>query len=117
MGPTKPTDVEAFSECRPLGRFVACNRHQTVAVGVTKSVEKKEYESGANKIKRRLILNVDLLHPTLKGGADVGVGVIKSVEKKKFGYGVEGIKSAFIKIGKPLGGCSGSFTSSSSAPV
>ncbi|KAH7521712.1 hypothetical protein FEM48_Zijuj07G0061800 [Ziziphus jujuba var. spinosa] len=49
--PTKPTDVEAFSECPPLGRFVACNRHQTVAVGVTKSVEKKEYESGANKIK------------------------------------------------------------------
>ncbi|KAH7521722.1 hypothetical protein FEM48_Zijuj07G0062800 [Ziziphus jujuba var. spinosa] len=38
MAPTKPMVVEAFSEYPPLGQFVARNRHQTVAVGVLKSV-------------------------------------------------------------------------------
>ncbi|KAH7521727.1 elongation factor 1-alpha [Ziziphus jujuba] len=48
MVPTKPMVVEAFSEYPPLGRFVARDRFRTVAVGVIKSVEKKEYPRGAN---------------------------------------------------------------------
>ncbi|CAK89993.1 unnamed protein product (macronuclear) [Paramecium tetraurelia] len=40
--PTKPICVEAFSEYPPLGRFAVRDMKQTVAVGVIKSVEKKE---------------------------------------------------------------------------
>ncbi|GMH07911.1 hypothetical protein Nepgr_009751 [Nepenthes gracilis] len=42
MIPTKPMVVETFSEYPPLGRFAVRDMRQTVAVGVIKSVEKKE---------------------------------------------------------------------------
>jgi len=40
--PSKPMCVEAFSDYPPLGRFAVRDMRQTVAVGVIKSVEKKE---------------------------------------------------------------------------
>ncbi|TXG73912.1 hypothetical protein EZV62_002491 [Acer yangbiense] len=42
MLPTKPMVVETFSEYPPLGRFAVRDMRQTVAVGVIKSVEKKD---------------------------------------------------------------------------
>jgi len=42
MIPTKPMTVETFAEYPPLGRFAVRDMRQTVAVGVIKSVEKKE---------------------------------------------------------------------------
>ena len=42
MIPTKPMCVEAFSDYAPLGRFAVRDMRQTVAVGVIKSVEKKD---------------------------------------------------------------------------
>ena len=42
MVPTKPMVVEAFQEYPPLGRFAVRDMKQTVAVGVIKSVSKKE---------------------------------------------------------------------------
>ena len=42
MEPTKPLCVEVFSEYPPLGRFAVRDMKQTVAVGVIKSVDKKE---------------------------------------------------------------------------
>ncbi|XP_014511905.1 elongation factor 1-alpha-like [Vigna radiata var. radiata] len=42
MIPTKPMVVETFSEYPPLGRFAVRDMRQTVAVGVIKSVEKKD---------------------------------------------------------------------------
>merc|ERR1739844_678703 len=42
MVPSKPMCVEAFSEYAPLGRFAVRDMRQTVAVGVIKSVNKKE---------------------------------------------------------------------------
>ena len=42
MVPQKPMCVEAFSEYPPLGRFAVRDMRQTVAVGVIKSVTKKE---------------------------------------------------------------------------
>ncbi|CAL9045891.1 unnamed protein product [Musa banksii] len=42
MIPTKPVVVETFSEYPPLGRFAVRDMRQTVAVGVIKSVEKKD---------------------------------------------------------------------------
>ena len=41
--PTKPMVVEAFANYPPLGRFAVRDMRQTVAVGVIKTVEKKEY--------------------------------------------------------------------------
>jgi elongation factor 1-alpha len=41
--PSKPMCVEKFSEYAPLGRFAVRDMRQTVAVGVIKAVEKKEY--------------------------------------------------------------------------
>lgn len=41
MKPTKPMCVETFSEYPPLGRFAVRDMKQTVAVGVIKSVEKR----------------------------------------------------------------------------
>ncbi|KAH7521719.1 hypothetical protein FEM48_Zijuj07G0062500 [Ziziphus jujuba var. spinosa] len=51
MVPIEPIVVEAFSVYPPLGRFVARDRHLTVAIGVIKSVEKKEYPYGASNMK------------------------------------------------------------------
>lgn len=42
MLPTKPMCVEPFTQYPPLGRFAVRDMRQTVAVGVIKSVEKKE---------------------------------------------------------------------------
>ncbi|XP_020377595.1 elongation factor 1-alpha 1-like [Rhincodon typus] len=42
MTPTKPMCVESFSAYPPLGRFAVRDMRQTVAVGVIKSVTKKE---------------------------------------------------------------------------
>uniref|UniRef100_A0A804PZ34 Elongation factor 1-alpha n=1 Tax=Zea mays TaxID=4577 RepID=A0A804PZ34_MAIZE len=42
MIPTKPMVVETFSAYPPLGRFAVRDMRQTVAVGVIKSVEKKD---------------------------------------------------------------------------
>ncbi|KAH6766239.1 GTP binding Elongation factor Tu family protein [Perilla frutescens var. hirtella] len=42
MIPTKPMVVETFSTYPPLGRFAVRDMRQTVAVGVIKSVEKKD---------------------------------------------------------------------------
>jgi len=42
LQPSKPLCVEAFSEYAPLGRFAVRDMRQTVAVGVIKSVEKKD---------------------------------------------------------------------------
>jgi len=44
--PSKPMCVESFSDYPPLGRFAVRDMRQTVAVGVIKSVEKKEAGSG-----------------------------------------------------------------------
>jgi len=46
LTPSKPMCVESFSSYPPLGRFAVRDMRQTVAVGVIKSVEKKE---GAGK--------------------------------------------------------------------
>ncbi|KAK8624567.1 hypothetical protein V6N13_065904 [Hibiscus sabdariffa] len=42
MIPTKPMVVETFTEYPSLGRFVVRDMRRTVAVGVIKSVEKKD---------------------------------------------------------------------------
>ncbi|CAA6658814.1 unnamed protein product [Spirodela intermedia] len=42
MIPSKPMVVETFSDYPPLGRFAVRDMRQTVAVGVIKSVEKKD---------------------------------------------------------------------------
>lgn len=44
--PSKPMCVETFKEFPPLGRFAVRDMRQTVAVGVIKKVEKKEYVKG-----------------------------------------------------------------------
>ena len=49
LAPQKPMCVETFSEYPPLGRFAVRDMRQTVAVGVIKSVEKKEYSGKAKK--------------------------------------------------------------------
>ncbi|XP_060949403.1 elongation factor 1-alpha-like [Limanda limanda] len=46
MEPSKPMVVEAFAEYAPLGRFAVRDMRQTVAVGVVKSVVKKEDTAG-----------------------------------------------------------------------
>jgi len=53
MEPTKPMVVETFQEYPPLGRFAVRDMRQTVAVGVIKTVTKKEDKAakGAGKKK------------------------------------------------------------------
>lgn len=46
MTPSKPMCVEAFTDYAPLGRFAVRDMRQTVAVGVIKSVSKKEATGG-----------------------------------------------------------------------
>ncbi|KAJ2855550.1 translation elongation factor EF-1 alpha, partial [Coemansia erecta] len=49
MIPSKPMCVESFTEYPPLGRFAVRDMRQTVAVGVIKSVTKKEETSKVTK--------------------------------------------------------------------
>jgi len=49
MMPSKPMCVEPFSEYQPLGRFAVRDMRQTVAVGIIKSVEKKQDEAKLTK--------------------------------------------------------------------
>jgi len=49
MVPAKPMCVEAFSDFPPLGRFAVRDMRQTVAVGVIKSVVKKDLSQKATK--------------------------------------------------------------------
>jgi len=49
LAPSKPMCVEAFQEYAPLGRFAVRDMRQTVAVGVIKSVEKKEVAGSTTK--------------------------------------------------------------------
>lgn len=51
MKPQKPMCVEAFAEYAPLGRFAVRDMRQTVAVGVIKTVKKKEGASGGKGAK------------------------------------------------------------------
>jgi elongation factor 1-alpha len=51
LEPQKPMCVEAFSDYAPLGRFAVRDMRQTVAVGVIKSVEKKEASGKSAKKK------------------------------------------------------------------
>jgi elongation factor 1-alpha len=44
--------VESFSDYPPLGRFAVRDMRQTVAVGVIKSVTKKEYTAGKGAKKK-----------------------------------------------------------------
>lgn len=49
LEPSKPMCVETFAEYPPLGRFAVRDMRQTVAVGVIKSVTKKEDTKGKKK--------------------------------------------------------------------
>jgi len=49
LTPQKPMCVEAFADYQPLGRFAVRDMRQTVAVGVIKSVEKKEVTGKTTK--------------------------------------------------------------------
>jgi len=53
MEPTKPMVVETFSDYAPLGRFAVRDMRQTVAVGVIKSVVKKEEAKGKAAGKKK----------------------------------------------------------------
>jgi elongation factor 1-alpha len=53
MEPTKPMVVETFSDYAPLGRFAVRDMRQTVAVGVIKSVVKKEETKGKAAGKKK----------------------------------------------------------------
>jgi elongation factor 1-alpha len=49
MVPQKPMCVESFTEYPPLGRFAVRDMRQTVAVGIVKSVEKRDASSKVTK--------------------------------------------------------------------
>jgi len=51
--PSKPMCVEAFSEYPPLGRFAVRDMRQTVAVGVIKTVDKKDAASKMTKAAQK----------------------------------------------------------------
>jgi len=53
MEPTKPMVVESFADYAPLGRFAVRDMRQTVAVGVIKSVIKKEDSKGKAAGKKK----------------------------------------------------------------
>lgn len=49
LEPSKPMCVESFSDYPPLGRFAVRDMRQTVAVGVIKTVTKKESSGKTTK--------------------------------------------------------------------
>merc|ERR1711993_200850 len=49
MIPSKPMCVESFKEYPPLGRFAVRDMRKTFAVGVIKSVDKKEVQGKTTK--------------------------------------------------------------------
>ncbi len=49
MEPKKALCVESFSDYPPLGRFAVRDMRQTVAVGVIRTVEKKEVTGKVTK--------------------------------------------------------------------
>jgi len=49
LAPSKPMCVEAFTDYAPLGRFAVRDMRQTVAVGVIKTVDKKEVSGSTTK--------------------------------------------------------------------
>jgi len=53
MEPSKPMVVESFADYPPLGRFAVRDMRQTVAVGVIKSVIKKEESKGKGAAKKK----------------------------------------------------------------
>jgi len=53
MIPSKPMCVESYSQYPPLGRFAVRDMRQTVAVGVIKSVEKKDVASKETKSAKK----------------------------------------------------------------
>jgi len=53
MVPSKPMCVESFKQYPPLGRFAVRDMRQTVAVGVIKSVEKKETSGKVTKAAQK----------------------------------------------------------------
>ncbi|MCC9545020.1 elongation factor 1-alpha C-terminal domain-related protein, partial [Campylobacter jejuni] len=53
LNPSKPMCVEAFTDYAPLGRFAVRDMRQTVAVGVIKSVTKKEVEEKKTKAAQK----------------------------------------------------------------
>merc|ERR1712117_426800 len=53
LTPSKPMCVEAFSQYPPLGRFAVRDMRQTVAVGVIKSVTKKEGQGKETKSAKK----------------------------------------------------------------
>jgi len=53
LTPSKPMCVESFSSYPPLGRFAVRDMRQTVAVGVIKSVEKKEQAGKETKSAKK----------------------------------------------------------------
>jgi len=53
MTPSKPMCVEAYTEYPPLGRFAVRDMRQTVAVGVIKSVTKKESTGKVTKAAQK----------------------------------------------------------------
>jgi elongation factor 1-alpha len=89
--PTKPMCVEAFSEYPPLGRFAVRDMRKTVAVGVIKTVMRKNPDGSL----------------TVSGVADAGLqpsaDAAKSLEpKKKAQQGAK--KEGDAKAAKPAGG-------------
>jgi len=53
LAPQKPMCVEAMSDYPPLGRFAVRDMRQTVAVGVIKEVNKKEYAGAKGAAKKK----------------------------------------------------------------